>query len=72
MGLISLVANNSFVDQCNNSLCVWRGVVQDNPGSPTTSSVDQIGLELRELPASVFQVLRLKVCATMACCNANF
>jgi hypothetical protein len=31
---------------------------------PGTHSVDQAGLELRNLPASAFQVLGLKVCAT--------
>jgi hypothetical protein len=35
-----------------------------NPGSPGTHSVDQAGLELRNLPASASQVLGLKVCAT--------
>jgi hypothetical protein len=37
-----------------------------SPGSPGTHSVDQAGLELRNLPASAFQVLGLKVCATTA------
>ena len=35
-----------------------------NPGCPETHSVDQAGLELRNLPASACQVLGLKVCAT--------
>jgi hypothetical protein len=33
-------------------------------GSPGTHFVDQAGLELRNLPASASQVLRLKVCTT--------
>jgi hypothetical protein len=32
---------------------------------PRTPSVDQAGLELRNLPASVYQVLGLKLCTTM-------
>jgi hypothetical protein len=35
-----------------------------SPGYPGTHSVDQAGLELRNLPASAFQVLGLKACAT--------
>jgi hypothetical protein len=34
------------------------------PGCPGTHSVDQAGLELRNLPASASQVLGLKACAT--------
>jgi hypothetical protein len=37
-----------------------------SPGCPGTHSVDQAGLELRNLPAFAFQVLGLKVCATTA------
>jgi hypothetical protein len=37
-----------------------------NPGCPGTHSVDQAGLELRNPPASVSQVLGLKACATTA------
>jgi hypothetical protein len=33
-------------------------------GCPGTHSVDQAGLELRNLPASASQALGLKVCAT--------
>ena len=36
------------------------------PGCPGTHSVDQVGLELRNLPISASQVLGLKVCATTA------
>jgi hypothetical protein len=35
-----------------------------SPGCPGTHSVDQAGLELRNLPASVSRVLGLKVCIT--------
>jgi hypothetical protein len=35
-------------------------------GCPGTHFVDQAGLELRNLPASAFQVLGLKACATTA------
>jgi hypothetical protein len=35
-------------------------------GCPGTHSVDQAGLELRNLPASASQVLALKTCATTA------
>ena len=37
-----------------------------SPGCPETHSVDQAGLELRNLPASASQELGLKVCATTA------
>jgi hypothetical protein len=35
-----------------------------SPGYPGTHSVDQAGLELRNPPASAFEVLGLKACAT--------
>jgi hypothetical protein len=35
-----------------------------SPGCPGTHFVDQAGLELRNPPASIFQVLELKACAT--------
>jgi hypothetical protein len=35
-----------------------------SPGCPGTHSVDQAGLELKNLPASASQVLGLKACAT--------
>jgi hypothetical protein len=47
-----------FVFRDRVSLC--------SPGCPGTHSVDQAGLELRNLPASVSQVLGLKACATTA------
>jgi hypothetical protein len=37
-----------------------------SPGCPGTHSVDQAGLKLRNPPASVSQMLGLKVCATTA------
>jgi hypothetical protein len=37
-----------------------------SPGCPGTHFVDQAGLKLRNLPASAFQVLGLKACATTA------
>jgi hypothetical protein len=46
-----------FVFQDRVSLC--------RTGCPGTYSVDQVGLELRNPPASTSQVLGLKVCATM-------
>ena len=36
-----------------------------SPGCPGLPFVDQAGLELRNLPASAFQVMGLSVCATM-------
>jgi hypothetical protein len=47
-----------FVFQDRVSLC--------SPGCPGTHSVDQVGLELRNVPASASQLLGLKVCATTA------
>jgi hypothetical protein len=49
----------------------WVGFFQDRvsvyiPDCPGTHSVDQAGLELRNLPASASQVQGLKVCATTA------
>ena len=37
-----------------------------SPGCPGTHTVDQAGLNLRNLPASASQVLGLKACATTA------
>jgi hypothetical protein len=37
-----------------------------SPDCPGSHSVDQFGLELRNLPASASQVLGLKACATTA------
>jgi hypothetical protein len=44
----------------------WDRVSLYSPGCPGTHSVDQAGLELRNLPASASQVLGLKVCTTTA------
>jgi hypothetical protein len=54
----------------NNFLFVCLFVFQDrvslySPGCPGTHFVDQVGLELRNPPASASRVLGLKVCATM-------
>ena len=37
-----------------------------SPGYPGAHSVDQAGLELRDLPASASRVLRLKACTIVA------
>jgi hypothetical protein len=37
-----------------------------DPGCPETGFVDETSLKLRDPPASAFQVLGLKVCATIA------
>jgi hypothetical protein len=52
-------------------VCLFVSVFQNrvslySPGCRRTHSVDQAGLELRSLPASASQVLRLKVCANTA------
>jgi hypothetical protein len=41
-------------------------------GCPQTCSVDQAGLEFRNLPALASQVLGLKVCATTAQLHITF
>ena len=46
------------------SLCVWDRDSLCSSGCPETHSVDQAGLELRDLPAPSSQVLELKACAT--------
>ena len=64
-----------YMSVCLNVLflfLVWFGLVfRDrvslcSPGCPGAHSVDQAGLELRNLPASASQVLGLKECATTA------
>ena len=47
-------------------LFVWDWVSLCISGCPGTHSADQAGLKLRDLPASAFQVFRLKICATTA------
>jgi hypothetical protein len=54
---------------CCLVFCLFVFVFRDrisrcSPGCPRTHSVDQAGLELRNLPASASQVLGLKACAT--------
>ncbi|GAB1290364.1 NAD-dependent protein deacylase sirtuin-5, mitochondrial [Apodemus speciosus] len=46
--------------------CATCWVSLYSPGCPGTHSVDQASLELRNPPASAFQVLELKACATTA------
>jgi hypothetical protein len=43
---------------------LWDRVSLCSPGCPATHSVDQVGLEPRNPPASASQVLGLKACAT--------
>jgi hypothetical protein len=61
-----------------NLFCIWNNinffflVFQDrvslySPGCPGTHFVDQVGLELRNPPASASQVLGLKACTTTPC-----
>ena len=45
-------------------VCLWDKVSLSSPGCPGAHSVDQIGLELRDPPASASPVLGLKVCTT--------
>jgi hypothetical protein len=45
-------------------LCFQDRVSLYSSGCPGTHSIDQAGLELRNLPASASQVLGLKACAT--------
>jgi hypothetical protein len=51
---------------CVVLFCFLRQGFSVEPWSPGTPSVDQAGLELRNLPASASQVLELKVCTTTA------
>jgi hypothetical protein len=52
-------------------LVFWDRVSLCCPGCPGTHSVEQAGLELRNLPASASWVLGLKACATMPCGKAD-
>ena len=45
-------------------VCFWDRFSLCSPGCPGTYSVNQAGLELRNLLASASQVLELKACAT--------
>jgi hypothetical protein len=58
-------------------VCLFVCFFQDrvslySPGCPGTHSVDQAGLEFRNLPASASQVLGLKACATTAQLDSVF
>jgi hypothetical protein len=54
-------------------VCLFRDRVSlYSPGCPGTHSVDQAGLELRNLPVSASQLLGLKVCTTTAWLSQNF
>jgi hypothetical protein len=54
-----------FVLFCFDLFCFQDRVSLYSPGCPGTHSVDQEGLELRNLPASASQVLGLKACARL-------
>jgi hypothetical protein len=49
----------------------WVFHTRCSPGCPGTHSVDQAGLELRDLPGSTSEVLELKACATMPGCGES-
>jgi hypothetical protein len=65
----SLVCFICFVLFC---FVFWGRVSLYSPGCPGTHSVDQAGLELRNPPASAFQVLGLMACATTSWLNSLF
>ena len=48
-------------------VCLFCFVLLGSPGYPGTHSVDHVGLELRDPPASASPVQGLKVCATKPC-----
>jgi hypothetical protein len=48
-------------------VCIKKKASLWSPGCPGTHSVDQAGLELRDLPASASKALGLKVCTTTTC-----
>ena len=64
--LIYLIFFSCFILFLLACLCFETGFLCCNSDCPGTHSVDQAGLELRELPASASQVLGLKVYATTA------
>jgi hypothetical protein len=67
--LMSLIGREEgiFVSLCFVFVFFRDRVSLCSPGCPGgTHSVDQTGLELRNPPASVSQVLGLKACATTA------
>jgi hypothetical protein len=55
-----------FVLFCFVLFCFRDRVSLRSPGCPGTHSVNQAGLELRNLPASASRVLGLKACTTAA------
>jgi hypothetical protein len=66
-----------FIEGCKELFFFFFLVFRDrfslcSPGCPGTHSVDQAGLELRNPPASVSQVLELKACATTAWLARDF
>jgi hypothetical protein len=68
--LNNLPSSENFLFVC---LFVFRDRVSlCSPGCPATHSVDQVGLELRNPPASASRVLGLKVSATTARLEKNF
>jgi hypothetical protein len=58
------IAQKSFV--CLFVCLFFDRVSLYTPGCPGTHFINQAGLELRNPPASAFQVLGLKACATTA------
>jgi hypothetical protein len=64
--LMPLASTLPLTTSQRHCVCVCVCVCVCSPGCPGTHSVDQAGLELRNSPASVSQVLRLKARATTA------
>jgi hypothetical protein len=56
----------SFIAHMDFFFFFWDRVSLCSPGCPGTHSVDQAGLELRNIPASASQVRGLQACATTA------
>ena len=63
--MIKYILNPPFVCVCV-CVCFPDRVSPCSLGCPGTHSVDQAGLEVRNLPPSASQLLGLKVCATTA------
>jgi hypothetical protein len=61
---LTLLKHHAICTQSNTDFFFRDRVSLYSPGCPGTHSVDQAGLELRNPPASVSQVLGLKVCAS--------
>ena len=61
--LISLTKIGSYAHAVLQGACFSQdGISLCSPGCPGTFSVDLASLELRDLPATAFQVLELKIC----------